>query len=87
MINQKNFSIGACTLVPQITRPSCARDVIVDKVHGAVNPTEPQWFDINIQDDWRHHHMMKSLPHETDSKQQQWNRIDLEIVFNVPDLV
>ena len=25
--------IGACTLVPQIMRPSCARDVIVDKVH------------------------------------------------------
>ena len=32
MMDQKNFSIGACTLVPQITRPSCARDIIVDKV-------------------------------------------------------
>ena len=35
MIDQNNFSIGACTLVPQITWPFCARDVIVDKVHCA----------------------------------------------------
>ena len=33
MIDQKNFSIGSCTLVPQIMWPSCAHDVIVDKVH------------------------------------------------------
>ena len=33
MIDQNNFSIGACTLVPKIMRPSCACDVIVDKVH------------------------------------------------------
>ena len=31
MIDQKNFSIGACTLVPQITWSSCTCDVIVDK--------------------------------------------------------
>ena len=32
MIDQNNFSIGACTLVLQIM-PSCVRDVTVDKVH------------------------------------------------------
>ena len=33
MIDQKNFSVGACTLVPQLTWPPCACDVIVDEVH------------------------------------------------------
>jgi len=37
-------------------------------LNGAVNPAEPHWFGINIQGNWSHHHVMKSLPHKIKDK-------------------